>query len=233
MAIAQDLIEESLRICGNHTPTAGQLANGLVTLNNLLGSLSTEKLMVQGIVSETHTLVVSTNNYTFGTGGDINSARPNEIVDAFVRDSDNRDWPIELISQKEYNRITDKTIEGRPYQLFYDNEYALGKVYLYYTPDTAEALHLDSWKPITELAALGTTVSLAPEYKKMLVFNLAVDISPQYSIALNRSVYDAADETKKKLKSMNKPRPSKRPVDMALTYQGRSSYNINTDSYNG
>ena len=233
MATAQDIVEGALRKVGNHTPTAEQLANGLETLNNLLGSLSTEKLMVQGVTSETHTLVASTASYTFGTGGDINSTRPNEIVDAFIRDSDNRDYHIDLISQKEYNRITDKTLEGRPYKLFYDNEYTLGKIYLYYTPNAAETLHIDSWKPIVELAALNTTVSLAPEYKKMLVFNLAVDLAPDYNISMNISVYSTAKDTKKKLKSMNKPRPSIRAVDGALSYKGRSNYNINTDNYNG
>lgn len=232
MATAQDIIEAAFRKAGNNTPTAAHLANGLESLNNLLGSLSAEKLMVQGVVSETHTLVVGTNNYTFGTGGDINSARPNDIIDAFIRDSDNQDYPVELISQKEYNNIVDKTIQGRPYRLFYDNEYTLGKVYLYYTPDTAETLHIDSWKPITELAALGTTVALPSEYKRMLVFNLAVDLAGDLSYRMEASVYQSARDTKTKLKALNQPLPTPRRVDRALINR-RYSYNINSDSYDG
>ena len=116
--------------------------------------------------------------------------------------------------------------------MFYDNEYTLGKVYLYYTPDAAETLHIDSWKPLVELAALGTTVSLPPEYKRMLTYNLAVDLAEDLSYKMEDSVYRTAKDTKTWLKSMNKPVPTPRKVDRALLWR-RSTYNIQTDNYDG
>jgi len=181
MASVRDVIRSSLRkigaVAAGETPTAAEEQDALKAFNSLLENWFGEGVVVFASVKETKTLTASDAEYTWGSGGDITTTRPNEVLGAFIRDG-TTDHPIDIIGERQYRGISDKSTEGRPEKLFYQPEYPLGKIYLYFTPNSAYALHLWSRKVLAEVTAIAGDVAFPPQYKRAIEFNLAVDIAP-------------------------------------------------------
>jgi hypothetical protein len=164
---------------------------------------------------------VGSASYTIGTGGIFNTVRPLRIVDAFIRDSNGFDYPVDVtMTRHEYDAISDKTASARPTRLYYDPQYALGIIYFDYAPDIVETLYLVSEKSITELANTDTTVSLPDYYKMALIFNLAILLAADLDNRLASEVIQIAAISKNTLENMvaldRLMRTSK--MDVAITY---------------
>jgi hypothetical protein len=184
MANATTIVEDSLALNGVENPTANQKSQGFRFLNDLISSESIKRLFTHVNVEDTHTLVDGTASYTIGSGATISTVRPIKIVDVQVRDSNSQDYPVDIITEPEYKFFTKKSIEGRPDKLYYDTTYPNGTIYLYPTPNAAETLVLTSWKAITELSTLDSTVTLPNEYKSVLKWGLAASLAPIYDEGL-------------------------------------------------
>lgn len=223
-----DLVDPILRKLGISTPELSERNDCLVALNNLISSLSAERLFIHEVTRENFALTINDAEYTIGSGGDFNTVRPTKIVDAYLRDS-TTDYPLEIRPIGNYNDIKDKTRDGLPTILYYLQEYPLGKILLNYEPDKAYVLYLNSWKQITEFAKLTTSVSLPLEYKRMLIFNTAVDLASEYDEALSPEVFAIASSSKRALQMVNSKPVQESAFDSALTYLGRRR-DIDTDS---
>jgi hypothetical protein len=223
MATAQDIIDFALRFCTTtrpgQTPHSANRAEGLVFLNDMLSLWSTQNLLVPYLIQENFTLVVGTTNYTIGTGATWDTPRPLEIRSAFLRDTDGLDYPMKPISREVYNSILDKTVQGRPYMFWYDNQYAEGEVNLYYAPEEVEDIYISSIKPLVRFAALGDTVTLPPGYELTLKLNLAKLWAPTFAKVLPVEVLNMADESKMALKTRNtRPLVSKLGIPVGRTW---------------
>ena len=213
---AGDAIKRSLRQLGvldaGVDPTADDYAAGLVALNGMISSWSAGRNAIHAPTTITHTLTASTANYTIGAAGTIVVARPNKILTAFVR-ADTTDYPIEVFSVNDYQRIGDKTTEGIPYRLYIEMGYPTATIYLYYTPNDAYVLHLKLWAPLSTYATVGTSLGLPLEYEDAIVFNLSLRLHPEYpGRPLPETIPVFADKTLKLVKALNA-----HPVPLANT----------------
>lgn len=234
---ARDIIKRAFRIAqvirqGEDPTGTDEEADALSVLNSMLASWGGERLMVPHLVTDSIALTPGTGDYTFGTGGDINSERPHKIEDAFIRDTNDVDFPINIIHVTKYNDVDLKTIQSRPYYLYFIAEYPLAKIKLIYVPDRAYTLFLDSWKPLTNISAAGDTINLPGEYQRALEYNLAVDIAPEYAQELPQSVYTRANQTKNVIKTINATPTAELKVDNALRVFPGGRFNIFSDGYN-
>ena len=206
---AKEIIEASLTepgiLVAGDSPGTADLAWCLGKLNRFLNTLSADGLNLHYRVEESFNLAAGTPDYTIGSGSGatFNTARPNVIEQAFIRDSNNYDHPISIRPIFEYWLITSKTSQSRPKELFYAYAVPYGIIYLYYTPNSSEALHIVSQKPLTTCASASTEIVLPVEYEDMLVLNLAIRIAPRYGIATSKELNLAAKETYNNLKARN------------------------------
>lgn len=202
--IGSDIINSAYRKNGIASPSTPQTANGLEALNDLLSSLSADGLIIPYTTSETFTLVVGTASYTWGSGGTITTTRPLRVIDAYIRDSNGVDYPVDVtMTEKEYDAIADKDASARPTRLYYNPQFTLGKIYLDYAPDAAETLYLISEKPLTEIATAATTVSLPDFYKNFLKYNLAVILAAELKNKLSVEIVQLAVESKNTVENIN------------------------------
>lgn len=221
MATAQTIIDSALRKCGIGSPSSTQRTNGLEALNDMISSWSAESLIIPYNTTEALTLVVGKASYTIGSAGDFNTVRPLRIINAFIRDANNDDHPVDVtMTEAEYNAIVEKDADERPTKLYYDPQYSLGKIYFNYEPATAETLYLISEKAITELAALSTTVSLPDFYKEVLVYNLAIRLAAEFDNQLLPEVVQIAVLSKNNIENINALDKLTKTVkmDTAMTY---------------
>jgi hypothetical protein len=226
MATAANIILTAFQKIGVYSPTVAQQTSALASLNNMISSWGAE-LRNHKLSREYKALTAGTAEYTVGSGGDWDTTRPVKLESAYLRDSNNYDWPLEIINAKQYNSHYCKSLEGRPERIYFVPEYPLAKIIFDYEPDTTYTVYCDFIRSLSEFTATTDTVSLPNEYKEALVYNLSVSLGEDWEKQVSKSVQDRAKETKlviDRLDAANRP-PTKARFDMMMG----SNYNIETD----
>ena len=176
-----------------------QLTNARETLNFLLSHWQALGLPIWCRKVTSKTLTASDGTYTIGSGGDINVNRPLAIIQAWLRDSTNATYPIdiplEIIGQQEYYQLSSKSSVSRPVQLYYDAEYdgssnqgstSKGTIYLWPLPDTTTAtncsLYLIYQRPLLDFNAAGDALDMPQEWYEAVRLNLAYKLAPEYGV---------------------------------------------------
>lgn len=221
MATAGNIVDAAFKILGVRLPTTPERTDALVTLNDLLAVSSADRILVFEVTEENFPLVVGTAVYTMGSAGDFNTVRPAKISAAYVRDSDNFDYPIDpTMALTEFNRITDKGTKARPERLYYAPEFPLGKVHFDVPPDEAYTFFVFSWKPLISFADLDTTTIVIPaEYIKFLKYHLAIDLSPELSVQLDPIAVQQAIAARETIKNLNAPVVAPARFESGITRQ--------------
>lgn len=138
MTTANTIIERAMvkaRIISPGEPVPADKKNQVLNeLNDMIDSWSIEGLMILADVLESFTLSAGTEEYTYGSGGDFNSARPIAIKDETYIRIGYSDYRLRLYPLDEYRRRRDKIRSGIPEIMAYHPEHPLGKVFLWPTP---------------------------------------------------------------------------------------------------
>ena len=227
MATAQTLIDRAMRLIGavesGESPTPTESADCLTALNAMIESWQTERLIVYAYVDTPFTLVSGDSSYTVGpTGNFALTPRPSKLENCFVRAS-NIDYPIEVVDQERWFAIPDKTTSSDiPTFAYYEPTLATGNLQLWPVPNTAHSLHIVTWSPISSFAALSTTVALPQGYERVLAYNLAVEISPEFQLPLPPTVQQIAAESLAMIKRANQ-RPMRACTELGRLLGGNRS----------
>jgi hypothetical protein len=228
MATALDLINEALHLIGAKDPTETatnqEATDGLVSLNGMLDSWTTDRLFVYQVLETTYTWAAGAQSKTVGTGGDIAIARPVKVQNSYFI-AGGISYPIESISKEAYAGITLKSLQmSIPEYLFYDTGYPLGTIYLNPVPSVAIEFHLLSWLSLVQFSALTDVISLPPGYKRAIVYNLAIEVAGQYGRNPTQSVASIAAISAYKIKRLNAPIPLS-TIEVAYA-PSRDNFNI-------
>ncbi len=243
MIQVQQLIKCALQDIGSvaksEMPTSDEMTDGLTKLNFMIDAWSVRSLMVLGTVLEGFPLIPVKYAYTIGLGGDFDTSRPSAVTDAYIRDGNGSDTPVEILTSDEYYAIEDKSIgTGRPQGLWFDPGLTqaaspLGKVNLYPAPDpsTPYTLYMGEQKALTEFVNLTDMVTFQPAYYEALEYNLAVRLWPQYHDSgkpIENDLKVLAREAMRTIETMNAKR-----VTATIEAPGKRSgtYNIYTGVY--
>jgi hypothetical protein len=205
---AKEIIRAALRqisaVDARGEPSTEDYAACLEYLNNLGDSWSAEGLLIFAYSREEFTLTAGKTSYTIGDGGDFDTDRPASIDSAQVQyPNSDVDYHVEIVPQNEYERQSLKTVLGQPTIMFYNPGYPLGTCFFYYTPDQAFVVRLNMRARLGEFTNIASTVSFPEEYRRALVFNLAVDIANMYGFNAPQDTTRIAREAKATLMSIN------------------------------
>lgn len=183
--------------------TAQESLDGLQALNELIEQMNLQSYFQTSKKQITQALTSNDGTYTFGTGGD-NSTRPLEIFTAYVKDSNDITFPIQILMNEEYSEIRFKSVTSSyPYNLYYRAEYPLGVAELYPIPSSNNlTLYLETRAALSTYTSGSDVVDLPPGYMKYIKFQLAVDNGPEYKEA-SASVRDTAMKAMALIKRTN------------------------------
>jgi hypothetical protein len=238
---ARTLITRALKLIGvaaeGVTPTAEELNDGLDTLNELLASLNSQGLPIYTDYRGEIAFVASQAYYTVGASGsaDLNHARPSRLLSAMVEltsPSPDIEIPLEVLTDEQYNAITVKDLESAlPTKVYFKPDYPLAKVYVWPIVNAvADKLILYFREPLGTLAALETALAYPEGYERMLRYNLALDLSPEFSRPVDPDVRATAVNTLAVLKQSNHAPLLLRVDDALLVSTNRGGSNIKTGS---
>lgn len=206
-----DLVSGSLRVLGvlatNEQPTAAEANNALQSLNDMIDSWSNERLTIYSIVREVFALVGGQQTYTFGSGGNFNSARPVLIENALLQLPGSNpivEIPVDILNKDQYSGALIKTLMSAfPLCLYNDDSFPLANINVYPVPSAACNLVLYSAKPLTQIASLTTTIILPPGYQRAIKYNLVIDLAPEYGRPVKPEVVEIANSSKASIKRRN------------------------------
>jgi hypothetical protein len=232
MATASDLIQDAYREIGvigqGKTMSAYLGQAGLRKLNQMLGDWSTQPNMVVERVGEDLSIAASASSYTIGSGGDFNTTRPEEILDAYIRVG-GTDYPLEVFSMQEYNDIPTKSQGAIPENIWYEPAYPMGTIYFDWKPSVGNTLHINSLKPLTSLSTLATSVSLPAGYELAIVNNLAILLAPANGKTPSQLTFKAAQDGIDHIKAV-RARQRVPVSSMPAGLVSKRRYNILSDS---
>lgn len=209
MATALALIESAMSkinmLAAGETVSAEDASVGILRLNTLMDAWEGENLFSYATTDTIFTLPASTTSRTIGPSLQINVARPVKICPGSFSRIGGIDYPLDSVTEAEYNAISLKSSIGSvaPSICFYDGGNPTGIVYFWPTASTSAEVHLIT--PQTGTVALDVTTSFIfpPGYQRMIEYNLAVELAPDFNTMPSPLVSAMAMGTKRKVKRMN------------------------------
>ena len=191
-ATTNDIINAALRICGaiakGEQPTADESNDALQSLNLMLDHWSARRLIVRATIQYSHALVANQASYAIGAAATWNTAKPITVTSAFIRDSNNVDEPVDVISREEYDSYGDKAITAsRPVAICYDPGAAQqvnqqGTILVYPMPDasTTYTLFMQMQNSLNDFTTLTDTVTFEAKYGEAMKYELAKRLWREY-----------------------------------------------------
>lgn len=236
---ANTLITRALQLLGviaaGELPTADDSADCLVTLNDMVSAWALEPLTIYAQTRLTKTLSPAVQSYTIGSGAAIDVARPLWVTNAGVIPSgQTSEIPIDMLTEDMWaNTLIKSQTSTFPTGVYYDygfNSSGYGTMTVWPVPTTAPTLVLYLPQAITSFADGTTSYTFPPGYERMLRYNLAVELAPEYGRPLDAALAGLAISSKANVKRANY-RPSELKVDSALLPNDgrRGSYNWRVD----
>jgi hypothetical protein len=224
VATWQDLVNGALfdigRLQPGDSPTTAENTLYLQILNDMIDQFTNE---LGPIYAETLDILTWTGGQatrTIGTGGDFNISRPQRILSAWYRFQSVNDYALKVITHQEYEQIVIKSLSvDFPQYLAYNPTFPTGTLYIWPIPQANATIRLNSWKPLSSVAALSDTVSLPPGYNELIKYNFEIRVGPGNGGLVDPMIVELANQAKFKVARANEVIE---PADMDPMAPGQS-----------
>jgi hypothetical protein len=212
MATGNDVINGAMRLIGvlasGETPSSSESNDALTSLNNMIDSWTNQSLLIYEKAYETFALVANQQSYQWGSGvADFNSARPQKLENVNwqqVSSTTTVELPVEILNKDQWAAISVKGLTSNlPTRCWLDMTYPNATLYIWPIPSVAGNIVCWSWKPLITISTLTTAISLPPGYLKALIYNLAMELAPEYGKQVSSLVESQAVNSKAVIKRMN------------------------------
>ena len=121
---------------------------------------------------------IDNNIYTYTTI----SQRPLEILEARLHRDDETETPLNILTRQEWMDYANKTSNGLPNSIFYDSQLDSGILNVWPRPEKVnDYIKLTCKYPIQDIDAAANDPDFPAEIYRAVKFNLAVDISHEYT----------------------------------------------------
>ena len=185
------LIQDAFALIGvgvdGETLQTADTNKGSRALNSLVKSWSIYGPMLWSRKTDSLTLTTDTASYTLGPSGDKVMDRPIRILQAWRRDSNSLDIPLEIITRSTYNDLSDKTTTGIPSQVYYDRTLTNGTLYVWPVPNSTQAseytVRFEYHDPFDDLDSATDDFEFTQEWYLALLYNLAAILADFYGLS--------------------------------------------------
>lgn len=219
----RELIKASLRkinaIQPGEDPTDDDLNISLESLEAMVDSWSNNKLLIYTMNPYYFLAEPNKQTYTLGPGGDWDVERPMQIEQAYINynaqytlgpppvitnTENTASLPIGIANDAQWASIPVKQLSAVfPTILYDDGNYPLRNISLYPIQNQYQVIVLWLWQPLLNYDNLDDPVEFPPGYERALIFNLAVELAPEFGKIVPDSVEQTATTSKMALAAVN------------------------------
>lgn len=176
----------------------------LTALNTILDAWRLERLYAYATTDVTHTVVSGALSLTIGPGGDIDTTRPERFEAGAYFSLGGLDYPLEPITEAEYNRIWLKDVSALgPTWFEYSPNFPLGVLRFFPRIPAGAVLRMPVQVHLTAFADLTTQYNLPAGYERALLFTLAEEVAADYEREIPPTVARNAAAARRILKRAN------------------------------
>lgn len=234
-----DIIKLALKTANvlgvGQTASAEDMNDSFNMLNMMLAQWQRRRYMVYQLV----TASCQGNgalSYTVGPGGDFDIARPSKLESAYFRQNQNTPLPVDypltiLRAREDYNRISIKNLNSFPQYAFYDAANPLGNLFVWPLPSNQYEIFITVMLELQQFAKIDDEITLPPEYKAAMLWNLTLELYPLYGLPVSDVVRAKAEASMRIIEEANAQIPQ---LVMPAAVRSRTgTYNIFGDFYIG
>lgn len=176
----------------------------LEALNRILDAWRLERLYAYATTDVTHPVVSEAQSLTIGAGGDINTTRPERFESGCYYSFGGLDYPLEPVTEAEYNAIWLKNVSAlRPTLFEYSPNFPLGVIRFFPRVPAGAVLRMPVQVNLPAFASLTTEYNLPAGYERALVFTLAEEVAADYEREIPPTVARNAASSRRLLKRAN------------------------------
>lgn len=221
LLITRALALIGVKAAGNQI-TDDQANTALYTLNEIADSLNADGDMIYAMQALTAPLANGitqsdgTIAYTIGPNDPANNVfntfnvqdRPAYVSFASFQILNQgpqfQDRPIKILSAEEYQSIRIKGIQSSiGYYMYIDEQYPIANIFIWPTPNQPANLVLVSWQSLPTTLNLNSYITLPPAYARLLRYELAVNLAPEFNKTVPADVAGILGNIKRTIKWTN------------------------------
>jgi hypothetical protein len=241
MATAKSIITQALRNLGvtasGETASFDEANEALIALNQMMDVWSNDGMLIYHVTNALYTITPGVATYSIGPGATWDtspSKRPMQLQKwgAFVRQTVSpgltNDYKLEYWPNETYqNTFLKGQTTNFPSRWTYLPGYPIATVILWPVPTIALQMGISTLDQFNTFSNLTDVIELPPGYESALVWNLTVDLSPQYGIDPKPMVLKRAFETRGLIATTN-AEPVYMRTDPVLEHAARRPFSIYT-----
>lgn len=176
------IVESALRKIGavyaGDSPRSEEMSAAVYALHALVEEWQNRHVFLWTLSPQTISLVASTANYALPTDPNIFS-----IEKAFYRNSAGDDIPLQVISYRDYQEITDKDHSGRPTDITVIHGTS-PSVTVWPVPEEAGTLFYLGLATLKDFDSAGNIADFTKRWQRALVYGLAHELAPEYGLGI-------------------------------------------------
>jgi hypothetical protein len=184
MAAVLDVITAALvtikAMAVGETPGPDMTTDALDKFNDVLEALSIQNLAVYASVDTVVLLVANQATYIIGPAGTGQRPLSMNSIDSARITYDGADFPIDVVSDVEYDALAVKQTTGVPVMVALDNDYPNATISLFPVPYQSGVLTLAQRQKFTSAGALTDTFDMPPGYRRLIRLMLAWELRTDY-----------------------------------------------------
>jgi hypothetical protein len=186
---AGQIVAASLRKIGvlgqGQTATTYQVSEGLEALNAMVLGWQAYGVFLWKVHTTFTFLTVGTYSYQMGS----NCLGLESMLYRTTTATDSIDYPVERMTQAEYEALTDKFgVSGRPthfvWYRYHDAASVPAKFIVWPTPDVADTLIVKGYYRVYDNDSTSDQPDFLPEWSDALIYGLAYRLAPEYGIPM-------------------------------------------------
>jgi len=222
MPTVRNIIKDALLTIGAiHPAEATQQELGdacLRELNRLIEDININDGLVYEVIRATGTFVGGQQDYTMGVGGNFNIARPNQIeMVSILTGSPATEIALSLLNETQWRDVSVKSVTSDfPTRVKIEYGYPFVTMSFWPIPTTNATVVIYYWRALAKVTGQNDDISLPQGYEALLVYNLALRMSPRLGIPLDPVVAKMASDSRAAIARINYQTEYRKLGDSAL-----------------
>jgi len=176
--------------------------------NRMLQKWSLQKLLLYVVTTRPFALAATVQDYTVGPTGTFVGTRPVFVESgvAIVPGSTMQN-PMNILTKEQWDALPDSGVicglNGTPASVW--PEYTNPNLTFHVTPipSTIVNIRLGTWELLQQFASIFDELALPPGYEEALMYNLAVELAPDYDMPVSSDIAQLAADGLNTIKTNN------------------------------
>jgi hypothetical protein len=212
---ALSLITAAMRllnvVASGELPTSDEANDALMAFQWMVDSWNADSLSIFTMGASDYPLALGKQAYTLGPGGDFNASRPAKIVGMsailLYNPINPVEIPIDLYTMEQWQtQVPVKNVPGSfPLICYDDGGMPLRTLSFWPIPSQPCNARIYAWQSLIWPATLQTMLNFPPGYARAFVYNLALELAPQFGAQISPAVAKVAVETLALVKTHTAP----------------------------